>query len=316
MTEIDTIATTTPSGSATVCHAVGTSFTLHDDGVPLLTYTYARDVADFECPAPYFHPIRTPAGRVVSAHRPHDHRWHKGLAMTISHLSGQNFWGGNTYVPGAPGHGYVALDTVGRLRHDAFDAFELDNGALSFRERITWLSSEGEAWIRESRSVRVCPVEVEHAAYIIEFGTELTNTRGQALEIGSPTTFGRPDAGYSGFFWRGPRDMTGGTILAAGGLEGPEIMGKSAEWLAYTAVHDEVDASSTLIFEQHQGNPDAPAPWFVRNDQFPAVNPSLAFHTESVLEDGDTLARRYRVVVADGQWTGDAVAAYLGEHPW
>ena len=36
----------------------------------------------------------------MTGYRPSDHRWHKGLQMTSSHLSGQNFWGGNSYVHG------------------------------------------------------------------------------------------------------------------------------------------------------------------------------------------------------------------------
>jgi predicted dehydrogenase len=69
----------------------------------LFRYVYRGDTAASECPAPYFHPLRTLSGGLVTCHRPSDHRWHKGLAMTASHLSGQNFWGGGTYVHGAPG---------------------------------------------------------------------------------------------------------------------------------------------------------------------------------------------------------------------
>ena len=30
----------------------------------------------------------------MTGYRPHDHRWHKGLQMTWTHVSGENFWGG------------------------------------------------------------------------------------------------------------------------------------------------------------------------------------------------------------------------------
>ncbi|WP_345495963.1 DUF6807 family protein [Streptomyces flavovirens] len=48
---------------------------------------------------------------MVTDYRPHDHRWHKGLRMTASHLSGQNLWGGNTYV-----HGRGVSRTAGARR--------------------------------------------------------------------------------------------------------------------------------------------------------------------------------------------------------
>src|SRR5918998_6394752 len=65
---------------------------------PLFDYVYAPDVDPRESPKPYFHPLRTLAGNVVTLFRPHDHRWHHGLAMTMAQLSGQNLWGGPTYV--------------------------------------------------------------------------------------------------------------------------------------------------------------------------------------------------------------------------
>ncbi|MER6828068.1 PmoA family protein [Streptosporangium sp. NPDC000563] len=292
-----------------------TAFTLTGHGVELLGYTFGSDAAPSECPAPYFHPLRTLGGQVVSGHRPHDHRWHKGLAMTLSHLSGQNFWGGPTFE-GGPGHGYVQRDNVGTLRHEGFDALECDGRELTFTERVTWLTARGERWITELRTVRVHGVDLANRSWILEFGTELTNVRGQELRIGSPTTAGRPNAGYTGLFWRGPRDMTWGGILAEGDLEGEEVMGRRAGWLAYGSPHDEVDAASTLIFEQHPDNADAPTHWFVRNQPFPAVAPSLAFHEELVLPDGDTLARRYRIVVADGLWGRDTVEGHLKNNPW
>jgi len=47
-----------------------------------------------------------------------------------------------------------------------------------------------------------------------------------------------------------------------------------------------------------------------------AVALSLAFHDELELAPGDTLTRRYRVVVAEGAWEREEVAKYLEEHPW
>jgi len=46
------------------------------------------------------------------------------------------------------------------------------------------------------------------------------------------------------------------------------------------------------------------------------VAPSWAFYDELELAPGDTLARRYRVVVADGAWEREGIAKYLEAHPW
>ena len=81
------------------------------------TYVFAPDAVASESPKPYWHPLRALDGGLVTGYRPWDHRWHKGLQMTWTHLSGQNFWGGPTYVHG---EGYVMRDNAGRMRHDSF----------------------------------------------------------------------------------------------------------------------------------------------------------------------------------------------------
>lgn len=278
----------------------------------LFRYSYRPELDPFECPAPYFHPLRTLGGGLVTNHRPNDHRWHKGLAMTISHLSGQNFWGGNTYVPGTEGHGYVPLPNVGSLVHREFESF--DGG--SFAESIDWISHDGDHWIAETRRVAVLDVDPEDGRWTLQFDTELRNVGGRVLEIGSPTVFGRVLAGYSGFFWRGPRSFAGGDILAGGGLEGPEVMGRRAPWLAYTGEFDGIDGHATLLFRAAPDTPGGEPYWFVRSEPFAAVNPSLAFHQGLDLQPDETLARSYRVTVADGAWDRERVEAHLREQSW
>ncbi|GGZ06732.1 hypothetical protein GCM10010300_58440 [Streptomyces olivaceoviridis] len=92
------------------------------------------------------------AGRTVTGYRPSDHRWHKGLQMTASHLSGQNFWGGNSYVHG---QGYLALpDRVGSMRHDGFTALRAERERLALTEELTWTEHGGREWAQEVRGDR------------------------------------------------------------------------------------------------------------------------------------------------------------------
>jgi hypothetical protein len=41
---------------------------------------------------PYFHPITNPAGNVLTALRPKDHPWHRGLWWSWKFLNGVNYW--------------------------------------------------------------------------------------------------------------------------------------------------------------------------------------------------------------------------------
>lgn len=276
----------------------------HARGVELFRYVYRPSMPPFEGPKPYLHPVRTLAGDVVTAYRPHDHRWHKGIQMTVSDLSGENFWGGGSYVRD---RGYVDLPNVGVMRHEEFT--EVAGGHIA--ERLTWHTQSGEHWADERRELALR--DVEDDSWALDFATSLTNVRGKGLVFGSPTTNGRPAAGYSGLFWRGPRAFTDGEIIAADGQGGPDMMGRPARWLAYVGRHDEVDRASTLMFFD---DPEYGSDWFVRNTPFPAVNPSLAFAEEFELPPGETIRVRYRVVVTDGAWDRARLDAYAKDHPW
>ncbi|MCX2951718.1 PmoA family protein [Lentzea sp. NEAU-D7] len=272
--------------------------------VELFRYVYRPSTPAFEGPKPYLHPVRTLAGDVVTAFRPHDHRWHKGVQMTATDVSGENFWGGVTYVRD---RGYAALSNVGTMRHEEFEV----DGAR-FDERLSWFTEEEERWVGESRSFAVR--DVEEDSWTLEFATTLTNLRAEPLVFGSPTTNGRELAGYTGFFWRGPRSFTDGTVIAADGGAGQEMMGKAARWLAFIGRHDEVDRTSTLLFLDHPDNKNTH--WFVRSTPFAAVNPSFAFFDTVELAPGAALTLRYRLVVADGEWDRAQLESHVEEHPW
>jgi hypothetical protein len=307
--------------SIRVTHTHGEDITVTaGNGTEILRYVYRPDPDPFESRKPYAHPVRTLAGRTVTGYRPNDHRWHKGVQMTASHLSGQNFWGGNTYVHG---RGYLPLpDRVGAMRHDGFADLDVQDGRFALTEHLTWVAHAGAEWAREERGLSVHSVDEEAGAWALDWSIRLTNTRDTPLVFGSPTTAGRELAGYTGLQWRGPRDFTGGTVLAPDTDAGAgKLMGHQSPWLAFTAEHDESDAHSTLVFAHAPENLDEgaaihPSHWFVRADPVPTVAFSWAFFEEFTLAPGESFAYRYRLVVADGAWDRDRVAAHLAGLPW
>lgn len=290
------------------------------NGTEILRYVYRPDPEAFESRKPYAHPVRTLAGRTVTGYRPNDHRWHKGLQMTASHLSGQNFWGGNCYVHG---QGYLPLpERIGSMRHDSFPEVSVEDDRLALTEELTWVENGGAEWAREVRGLAVHSVDEEAGAWALDWSIELTNLRDEPLVFGSPTTAGREMAGYTGLQWRGPRDFTGGAVFAPGSdLDADKLMGTQSPWLAFTTEHDDVDAHSTLVFAHAPENLDEQSAiheshWFVRSEPFPTVAFSWAFFEEFGLPPGETFAYRYRLVVADGVWDRERVGSYLEGLQW
>lgn len=282
-------------------------------GTELFRYVYRPDDAQLESPRPYFHPVRTLRGDVVSLYRPHDHVWHKGIALSLPNVGAENFWGGVTFRAGR----YIQVPNNGAMRHESFDtatatattADATAGDVLRIAERLTWVPEGAAAGIIAERRRIAATAWPDAAAWCLAFETTLTNVSGTDIVIGSPTTEGRPNAGYGGLFWRGPRSFTGGTVITPGGTGGDELMGTRAPWLAFTGQHDGHGRHSTLVFRDAPDNVRHPTQWFVRSTPFGCVCPAPFFDTEYTFAAGAALTLRYDIAVADGAPGADGCAA-------
>ncbi|GAB4084621.1 PmoA family protein [Myceligenerans cantabricum] len=311
-----------------------------DDGsalaCDLFTYVYRPSDVQYESPRPYFHPLRTSGGREISAYRPWDHVWHKGMAWSLPNVGPWNFWGGPTYVRD---QGYQNLTNDGTQEHERFTTVWADGAAAGFREDLAWrtppvgweppgpdgtygphgpvATAPGDVVVRERRSVRAT---ARADAWVLTWRSELTNLTDGSLDIGSPTTNGRENAGYGGLFWRGPRSFTEGTVLAPGFTGDAEaVRGERFEWLGIVGRHDGAaprpdggSAASTLLMVDAGTNPGGMPQWFVRAQPFCCICPAPFFSQEVPFGAGETLAFEYAVVVADGESDG-ARAAELAD---
>lgn len=262
----------------------GAALLASHDGVELCGYVYRPPEPAVESPRPYFHPVRTLTGDLVSIYRPHDHVWHKGISWSLPHVGPQNFWGGPTFVRD---RGYVQLDNNGTQAHRA-----LTVSGTAVRQELEWLASDGAPWFQEERHLYWSVVD---GGWVLGFATAMTNVSGAVVPIGSPTTAGRPNAGYGGLMWRGPRSFTDGEVLLPTGTGGDELMGSRAPWLAYRGRHDGHGRTSTLVFVAEE-----PVMWFVRATPFACVCPAPFFAAEVPVGPGETLRLSYAVAVADG----------------
>jgi Family of unknown function (DUF6807) len=284
-----------------------TALTVHYGDVELLRYVYRPDDAQLESPRPYVHPLRTLAGDSVTVYRPHDHVWHKGLALSLPNVGDQNFWGGVTWVRD---EGYRQLPNNGTMRHVAFDTATVA-GEVLVDERLDWVTEDALPWCTESRRLQVA-VEADSDAWVLGFATRFENVSGRTIVMGSPTTEGRPNAGYGGLFWRGPRSFTGGVVHVPAGSGKDELMGVRTDWMGFTGVHDGLVRPSTIVMVDAPDNPGHPTQWFVRSTPFAALCPAPFFDTEAPIEPGAALSLRYAVVIADGDGSRAATWADAG----
>lgn len=280
------------------------------DGVVLAEYVHRPENPQLESPRPYFSPIRTRAGELVSLYRPHDHVWHKGIAWSLPVVGDENFWGGPTFVNG---RGYVQLPNNGTQRHREFPVIDDgptavdDDSTARFVEALDWVTEAGEHLFEEQRTVAATLLDDD--SWLLAFATRMRNVSGRPIPIGSPTTRGRENAGYGGLFWRGPRSFTGGSVLAPGIAGGDELRGARAPWMGFTGRHDVTSAASTIVMIDDPGNVQHPPQWFARSEEFACLCPAPFFNEEHEVEPDATLDLRYGVVIADGASDPDRAAA-------
>jgi hypothetical protein len=296
-----------------LAHDHGRSLRVTHDGAELTRYVYQPWDAQLESPRPYWHPVRTLGGDVVSLYRPHDHVWHKGIAWSLPNVGAANFWGGTTYLRD---RGYVQLPNDGSMRHRRFGHVGmLRAGTATERVHVAheleWVTADGEVWFAERRSWQVA-VHADAEAWSLVFATDFTNVSDAVVPIGSPTTQGRHNAGYGGLFWRGPRSFTGGKVYAPGTVGADDLMGVRGPWLAFSGKHDDHGRQSTCAFVDDPGNPGHPTQWFARSEIYACVCPAPFFSTEVPVAPGESLTLRYAVLVADGD-RGLAGATKLAE---
>lgn len=204
-------------------------------GSVVADYVDGSGAPAFDSPRPHLHPVRTPAGTVVTDSAPRDHTWHAGLGVGVQDVAGSNLWGGRTYVRDT---GYTWRHDHGSVRHDAWD---LEEPTLH-RERLTWFDAEGLPVLTEARTLRWGP------AFALATGTgwllELTSVlmlaagRSGPVPLGSPGSNGRAGGGYGGFFWRLPacQDVDVRTPVGRGedAVHG-SAPGRGASWVAWSA---------------------------------------------------------------------------------
>ncbi|WP_221583556.1 PmoA family protein [Microbacterium sp. G2-8] len=288
-----TITTTTADGRIEIAA----------DGAPIATYEEGADIAPFESPKPYLHPVRTRAGEVVTDMRPADHVWHKGLQFALTDVAGRNFWGGNTYVPG---RGYEALDVVGRVRRDEV-ATSSAEGDARIREQLSWVSPEGSVLLTEQREQRIhAPAD---GLWAIDLRTSVRNVSGRELELGSPTTKGRPDAGYTGWILRLAPSFHHGSVIgqtASGAwLDGEEeVRGAPAHWALFAS---RTGSAAVLALAGRSTGPRLK--WFARSEEYPALGPSTHWDEPQFLGPRASLDVSHRFVVLDETPPRDEAAA-------
>ena len=270
-------------------HEVGKFIELGTAGAqPLWRYVYAGSVK------PFFHPLATPAGHVLSIFEPHDHIWQRGLWFAIKYINGENFWEEKPAIPWGT-----------QITQDYPNALLKADGAIEVSSRLTWLRpNEQGAVIDEHRRFIYRPIDLK--SYAIDFCFELTALAELTLDRTVFTTWG----GYGGLAFRGNRNWQQTKLMLADGSLTDRPVGVPGDWCDLTG---KLDGGSNLFggiaMFDHPQNPRSPSPWYGSTGANHFFNAAFLFHEPMILPAGNVLKLQYRVLVHDGARTREELQA-------
>ncbi len=276
------------------------------DGAPTVlgdgawTYTWAG------VPRPFVHPVRSPAGRVLTVDAPADHPWHHALWCTIKFVNGDNFWEeyGEFGVLHQAEPPSVTREADGHERAEA---------------HLDWVPpGASDPVLRQTLALTHVPLGDD--AHALDWLVALTACADATLDRTPFTTWG----GYGGLTLRGRPDWHDTTLRLADGAPRERVLGDPSPWLALDGPlgGDDGDAVVGVVLMDHPTNVRFPTPWYASTraatygdegwSNF--ANAAVLWDEPLTLAADETLTLRHRVLVHDGAWETERIDAAW--HDW
>ena len=225
---------------------------------------------------PYFHPLSLADGTVLTALRPADHPWHRGLWWSWKYINGINYWEEDK---AGQSQGRTELDGV-RVESNA------DYSARVEME-LSYHPSGKPAVLTEKRVLSVSAPDAR-GNYSIDWESAFTaGAENLKLDRTPPQNWA---GGYAGLGLRLAAATKRWTFTSSEGAAGAtNIYGQRARWLDFSG------RGGVTLFDSPQ-NPRHPTAWYP-NSSMPWCTPAFLFHEPYELAAGAILNLRYRVLV-------------------
>lgn len=270
----------------------GHSLTLRKGGLALLTYRFGETT-----PKPYFHPLTTPGGALLTGYQPSDHVWHRGLWFAWKYINGVNYWEEDIGEDGA-------LVSEGRTLPAGSDSFAAKkDGTGEVSHALSYVAPNGRVVMTENRRIVIHPNE--GAELMIDLFHDFTAGEAEITLEATPANADTPWGGYAGLGIRASRELTDCRVINDSAQADRDANGASAVWVGLSGIADggpTRDRMAGLALIDHPGNPRHPSPSYVYYDKtaFGYISPSLLRHDPMTLQAGEALRLAYRAVAHDG----------------
>ncbi|MFT3786322.1 MAG: PmoA family protein [Tepidisphaeraceae bacterium] len=242
-------------------------------------------------PKPFFHPLCTPSGQVLTLFEPWDHVWHRGLWFTIKYVNKENFWEERESWGTQRTVGPITINQDGDQR-------------VSVTCRQEWVRPSGDVIFDEARAFDYLVLAPD--AYAIDFRTTLTPCADVLLDRTPFTTWG----GYGGLTFRGNRNWYETQLTFADGSTSNRPTPVRSKWCDLSGKIDGGDHlfAGVAIFDS-PNNRRHPTPWYGGTGIGHYFNAAFLFDEPMSVKAGEPIHFDYRVFVHDGIATVDRLNA-------
>ncbi|MEI8115845.1 MAG: DUF6807 family protein, partial [Bacteroidia bacterium] len=243
---------------------------------------------------PYFHPLSTIDGSVLTGLRPEDHPWHRAIWFSWKFINGLNYWEEDRIT--GKSEGITELKSVKYKLTKQFDA--------EFKMELGYHPPGGADLLKEERVVRLS-APAEDGSYFMDWESTFTALVDEVVLDRTPLPSepdGKSYGGYAGFSARLNNQLWDvKAVNESGEKEG--LHGKASRWMTYEAKNLKEQAVSMTIFD-HPENRNSPNKWFISNDAetpFYYFSPAVVFDSKLILKKGEILRLKYRLLVSSGE---------------
>lgn len=293
----------------------GDRITVDVDGKPFT----ALYVTGAETTKPYFHPVRAASGTIVTRRYPmenlegelHNEKHQRGLWFSHGDVNGLDFWDNEASYT-TPNRGFIVLDKV----------IALTSGEKTgtIEASFKWVDPNKKPILEETRKMVFYS---QPSLRTIDFDIALRAIEKASFNDTKEGTFGmRLAAGLEAPSRRSPAvPKRTGVMVNSDGQEGEaNCWGKRANWVDISGEVDG-DKVGVAIFDS-PSNPGHPTYWHVRGYGLFAANifgrkefeHSDAVNGTRVLEPGETMTFRYRVLIHPGDSRTANIAALWDQY--
>ena len=247
---------------------------------------------------PYFHPLSTVDGEVLTWLRPADHRWHRAMWHSWKMINGLNYWEENNKT----------MLSQGRTQMVDINVETTDKYSAEIKLKLIYHPPDKPEVMSEERTISVS-APGKDGRYQVDWLATYKATADKVTLDRTPIPGqpgGRGHGGYAGLSIRMAKETRGWSFVNSEGLQGKAMHGKNATWVhASGKTVSGEEAGLTML--DHPSNMRHPSPWYLAAGM-PYYSPAIIFNEPYVLTKGQSFTLKYRVLVHSVQTDKDQLA--------